>query len=282
MPVRTKWTEKRIERWLAEGRGQGEGVDYIPWYSVRDVSSSGVSHRPDGIKIRRGYELLSNNEQDVFYATEWDRRVNDVREQFPLRREATLGIAKALGINHPYYWGTSVPFVITVDFLVTLRHDDPKPYLAIDVKAREKRNDRRSLEKLEIAREYFRLDNTRHVTIYSDQIPKDFANNLAWIRYSVLDEMNRGPRLVTSPEMLERLLELIHCHAASDRPLNVLCADFDNRYGQKKGTGLHIAKLLLHNRRLVTDLNRPNLECASLNSFDFESQTLTSTAMSAA
>ena len=30
-------TKTKIDKWLKEGRGQGSGMDYKPWWTVQDV-----------------------------------------------------------------------------------------------------------------------------------------------------------------------------------------------------------------------------------------------------
>ncbi|OYQ89098.1 hypothetical protein B9T10_07315 [Wohlfahrtiimonas chitiniclastica] len=46
-------SEKQQEKWVKEGRGSGEGSLYKPWITVRDIPSSGRSHRVYGYKSRR-------------------------------------------------------------------------------------------------------------------------------------------------------------------------------------------------------------------------------------
>jgi hypothetical protein len=40
---RVRWTKESIERRLAEGRGDGAGINYQPWLRVQDVPSGCVS-----------------------------------------------------------------------------------------------------------------------------------------------------------------------------------------------------------------------------------------------
>ncbi|WP_159884811.1 hypothetical protein [Paenibacillus puerhi] len=39
-----------IKRWIKEGKGQGSGVKYKPWFTAKQVSSRGRTFRPKGIK----------------------------------------------------------------------------------------------------------------------------------------------------------------------------------------------------------------------------------------
>ena len=37
----TTWDSKKIEQWIKEGRGQGEGKEYKPWLTIQDFPSMG-------------------------------------------------------------------------------------------------------------------------------------------------------------------------------------------------------------------------------------------------
>lgn len=40
-----EWTEKKIEKYIKEGRGEGELSNYKPWLTIQNVSSSGNNNR---------------------------------------------------------------------------------------------------------------------------------------------------------------------------------------------------------------------------------------------
>src|SRR3954466_14591115 len=99
--TRNNISAKTFERWIAEGRGAGEGPNYSPWFTVQDVASTGYVSRVRGWKTRRQHHLLSNIETGYFYTLEWAPGVIDIREQFPLRLDTTQRIAAERGIIHP-------------------------------------------------------------------------------------------------------------------------------------------------------------------------------------
>jgi hypothetical protein len=110
------WTEEKIKKYQKEGRGQGEGKNYLPWLSIQNVPSNGRVHRIMGSKSNRIHHLLSDLERDYFYLLEWAEGVLDIREQYPLNREVTLSIADELQIRHPKDNVTQTPIVMTTDF----------------------------------------------------------------------------------------------------------------------------------------------------------------------
>jgi hypothetical protein len=50
---RNNSTEEKIKKWIADGRGQGEGKDYKPWLNIQDVASMGYATRDKGWKTGR-------------------------------------------------------------------------------------------------------------------------------------------------------------------------------------------------------------------------------------
>ncbi|GAV10819.1 TnsA endonuclease [Paenibacillus sp. NAIST15-1] len=59
-------TQAKIERFLKEGTGQGNGKDYLPWLSVQDVPSQGRATRGIGWTTGRRHELFSDTPSGLF------------------------------------------------------------------------------------------------------------------------------------------------------------------------------------------------------------------------
>ena len=75
---------KHYASWLANGGGAARGGQYVPFLTVRDLSSRGNSTRIKGWKSGRVHQVLSNLELSFFYELEWSETVLDINEQFPL------------------------------------------------------------------------------------------------------------------------------------------------------------------------------------------------------
>ncbi|WP_431065469.1 hypothetical protein [Methylotuvimicrobium sp.] len=110
-----------LKRLQKEKRGQGYGKDYNPFLTVWDVPSKGRVHRRPALTHNRIVHILSDLELAVFLLFDWNTSVTDIREQFPLNPEATIDIAKRLGIKHPAYKG--ILQVMTTDFLIDMEID---------------------------------------------------------------------------------------------------------------------------------------------------------------
>lgn len=98
---RYDFDEKKLERFMKEGRGQGHGESYRPWLTIQDVSSSGRSSRIHCRKTGREHHFLSDIKTALFLLLDWSDSVTDIREQFPLDREETRRIAADMGVRHP-------------------------------------------------------------------------------------------------------------------------------------------------------------------------------------
>lgn len=113
---------QKYEKWIKAGRGTGTLKDYIPWLNQRSFSSSGILHRPKGIKTHRRHVLFSNNEDTAFKIFDLSLGIFDIREQFPLLPLAdTKVLSDLLGIKHPTEPKTQEMVVLTTDFLLTLK-----------------------------------------------------------------------------------------------------------------------------------------------------------------
>jgi hypothetical protein len=126
--------EAKIKRFRKEGRGQGRGAEYRPWLTIRDVPSRGRSHRLHGLTANRVHHLLSDIECGLFYLADWADAVTDIREQFPLERDATQRIGAHLGVAHPQDVVTRTPLVMTTDFLIDIVQDGRISLMARAVK----------------------------------------------------------------------------------------------------------------------------------------------------
>lgn len=183
---RRKWNEKQYQRYIKEGRGQGTGADYVPWIKIHDFPSRGVCSRIRGRTTGRIHHLLSRNESAYFYLLDCSANVSDIREQFPLRLQDTLDIARSLGIRHPWDYSSAFPIVMTTDFLITT----PDGLLARTVKETDALSDSRTLEKFAIEHAYWERHAVDWKIVTEKQIDFEKSRNLQWLYYGQsLDEI---------------------------------------------------------------------------------------------
>lgn len=150
------FTEKRMVKWSREGRGLGDGVDYRPWLQTRNVKSRGRKHRLRGIIHDRVVHLMSDLERNAFLHFERCDQVRDIKEQFPLDREATRAIARKMGVPHPCDPVSGCDIVMTTDLLIDFIDSKGRPLVRlISIKPAGELLNRRVLDKQEIERRYW-------------------------------------------------------------------------------------------------------------------------------
>lgn len=252
-----KWSEDTILRFQKEGRGSGFGADYMPWIEYKDFSSRGKTRRVLGIKVPRMHHFLSESEYRFFVCAEWDSRVVDIREQYPLDRDRTREIADELKIAHPCYPGTAVATVMTVDFYLTLEGDDGDlRNLAVNVKTDDAVEDARELDKLEIQRTYFDKLDIEHHLVFDSTIPDAIYRNLNLIRGLLTREAEDAAEveeLLAAKFSLEGWIRTIDGRHRN-KSAATLCTIFDETFGKPSGTGLRALATLIYERTVPVNL----------------------------
>jgi len=251
-------TEAKNTRWIKEGRGQGIGLDYRPWLTIRDVPSEGRSHRVFGHLTQRTHHLLSDIELATFFLLQWRPTTIDIREQFPLDRNETRQISEQLGIKHPNSHG--VDQYMSSDFVVDTR-EKHLPRFALQVKVKSECSNPRTIEKLEIERVYWRDKGVPWFLVTENQIPRDVFQNISLLYNHSGNDVN--------PDELLIQWEFFKKHLQGEETLRVvdLCMKLDASYDHEPGETLYQLKKLLAQRYFHFDIIKPfaELRCADLS-----------------
>lgn len=241
------------KRFLKEGRGRGEGKDYLPWVRVQDVPSRGFSSRIKGWKTARIHHVLSNYELYTFLVGEWSRLIVDIREQYPLLElEETLAIAKRCGVRHPTDPKTRYPIVMTTDFLFTLLLDGQRVLHACTFKHSKDLAHKRTREKMEIEKRYWRERGVNWKIITEFDIPLVLAKNVDNIHESYYLSTYKDTNLIA--EIAHSLTALVQ---RQQRPLSRLALQCDAQHDQPPGTSLQVAYFLIATHQWHINMNLP-------------------------
>ncbi len=203
-----KITWAYLEKAILRGDGQGHGAAYKPWIPIRRWNSSPVSTQVPGrlppFYKRRSF--LAFNEWDPARVFAWVGA--EVRSQLPawpwthlhplyglnddLDRllpysDGMQEICINAGIEHGNYPGTRIPFVWTLDLVLTIQvHGSLPRCVVVSVKwidAERFRNELdpldRQIEKLEGERRYCKQLLIPFFVTGSDMFPTHLKNNLA-------------------------------------------------------------------------------------------------------
>lgn len=233
---------KVIARRLAEGRGQGRGVEYKPWIEIHDLASHGLANRVQSPLHGRECHLHSQLEADWFYAVHALPGIQDIREQYPLDLEETLAIAQQLEIKHPTDPKTQEPCVATTDFLLTFRDGQRQVDKAIAIKFEADLASERVLEKLEIERVYWSARNIEWQILTEKELPRVLVKNMRWL-ITHLDLASSGEFNADSILNIRSLMEPEV--AEGTRSLAAIAGAVDDRLGLKAGASLCVARHLI-------------------------------------
>lgn len=257
MSARQAWTEAKYDRYIKEGRGQGEGASYKPWLTVRDVSSKGRSHREPGWKTNREHHFLSDQERRVFYIFEWSSKVIDIREQYPLDDlDLAMRIAEEMEWTYPRDRETDVPFILTTDFILTLKQNGEKREVVRTVKSSKELAKKRIIERLELERRYYYAKGIDWGVITEKGIPKILTDNLEWIHGSYW--------LEDTPEMdkasLKRLAETLKQRLrAPNSTIQQVTNSLDRENNLEDGTSFSLFKYLLARKQIEMNMSEAKI-----------------------
>ena len=249
MPKQRKTDKYR----LLEGRGCGRGLNYKPWIKVHEFSNLGCSSRLKGIKVERGYQLMSKGELEYFVLLEWSDKVLDIREQYPLLPvEQTNLIAKKLGIRHPKNNVTGEEYVMSTDFVITIKDGNMVKDIARTYKPSEFLKSERVIEKFMIEEEYWRIKGIDWGIVTEEQIPKTLAKNLIFLRntYYWDKEINLSNDVIKrlKTKYISRLLDC-------GTNLVEVANQFDIENHWQTGESLKLLGHLIIKKEIETDLN---------------------------
>ena len=242
-------SEAKNRRWIQDGRGSGRGSEYKPWLTVRDLPSTGRSHRIFGHKCQRTHHLLSDLELATFLLLEWSTKTTEIREQFPLRLDDTLSIASDAGLDHPSLRGINQ--IMSSDFLVNASDRD-NPKFVLQAKYEEALTDERIIEKLELERRYWQQKQVPWMLITEKDIPGVVFKNINWLYPAQRDE-------IEDQLILDRVD--FYGHQLTENPnLTVieLAKKLDTAYSLPIGQSLLELRQLLARRCFLFDILIPN------------------------
>ena len=249
---RKKFTKNLVDRWIKEGRGSGDGVNYKPWLTIQDVPSEGRCHRIPHWKHGRIQHLMSDLEQNILFAYSWCENVIEIKEQFPLLpHEDTINIAEEIGIKHPYDNESNFHYVLTTDFVLKIKHSSGEKYIARTVKPAEQLNNKRVLEKFEIERRFWESRNIDWGIVTEQDLSQPLISNIKLVYpYYRIDSLN-----IPSFELIKRIsCELGRQVMNTDQPLRRITQSVDHQFSLVPGKAMNVVQFLIARRLWKIDM----------------------------
>ena len=247
-----EWNQEKLNRFLREGRGQGEGKEYKPWHKVQDFPSMGRCSRIFGLKTNRVHHLFSDVETNFFYLMQWEDMVIDVRESFPLLDlQEILEDERDLRLDLFKDKESGLSYVLTTSFLLTVNDGNKNKYIARSIKAASELDKKITIEKYEIEKRYWKIKGIDWAIVTQKEIPKIKVKNIEWV-YSALDSV--GERGLSEAEIQETGDLLIDAMMSSSRSLRSVMNHFDKEYNLQQGSALFIFKYLIASKTIIVNM----------------------------
>lgn len=194
---------EKLDARLSLGDGQGHLEGYRAFLQVTRSNIARQGNQAVGPlpNYRRRFNFLSRVERHVALACTWLGAL-DVREQFPLwpwphahplsdwphatvsanPAPGLLDIAREAQIDHGHWVGSRVPYVATLDLMLTVGTLEAPRLAGIACKPKElltlgEKSERR-LARLELERRYCQAVGATHVIVDRGNVPQTLAANL--------------------------------------------------------------------------------------------------------
>ncbi|WP_312094593.1 TnsA endonuclease C-terminal domain-containing protein [Niallia sp.] len=253
--MRSEWNEEKLQRYIKEGRGQGEFESYKGFIRVQDFGSVGRSSRLRTWRCNRIVHLLSDIETRFFYLTEFDDSILQVKEHVPLYDfEEVVGEQEDIDIRKFKDKQSGFPYILTTTFLITVRGNDGNTYdVARSVKASHVLERKAVIERFELIRRYFWKKGIDWALLTQKELPIVKAKNIEWIHPArFLEEttdFTKGDISYISGILLESLYK-------NKRPVREITSSVDSQLNLEAGSGLLLFKHLLTTKQIKIDMNK--------------------------
>lgn len=251
----TDWSQAKYEKFLEEGRGQGEGSNYKPWLTINDYPSLGRATRIHGWKTKRIHHFFTDLQTRYFYILEWAESVLDIRESFPLLKAEEV-ISDKTGLNFGAFKDkqSGFPYTLSTTFLITVqKKEGGLKYVARSVKAASELEKKLTLDNLEIQRRYWKEREIDWGIVTNKDVSMVMARNIEWIHSSLTLE-DRGLSSGDTNELSPLLQDTLSMNPS---PVRKILTHFDKDYALESGIALAVFKYLIAHRNITVNMNEP-------------------------
>lgn len=249
-----EWTKATKERREKEGRGQGEGKDYIPWFFVEEFPSRGRRHRIAGsVKTgKRIHHLFSNQELYAYHLFEWSDEIIDIREQYPLLDlDLAFDIADDMGIDYPTNHKNKASYVLTTDFMLTLQKGEKEVLVGSTIKCSQDLKNERTIEKLELERRYYLAQGIEWEIITDTKLSRIFSKNVEVFR----DDYDLNAQSDADQEIIELVIELLKERLTQPKTtIAKITSQLDREFNLEQGTSMKVFRHLVARKIIVLEM----------------------------
>ena len=245
------WNNEKLKRYLAEGRGTGEGASYKPWLDTQSFPSDGRASRLLGIKTGRVHHFFSDTQRRYFLLQDWlDESITDIREHFPLI-DLTKVLEDKEDLQLRKYLDENEHYVLTTTFLISKRMPNGEIVeFARSIKYASNLEKKSTLESLEVQRLYWEKKGVDFGIVTNKELDMVQVKNIEWLNPII--SMNFKHESKSDIEMIIKSR-----YQTEEIPFNKLLEMVDADYGFEAGTAVQVFKSMVANRKAVIDFLHP-------------------------
>ncbi|MFM0304747.1 TnsA endonuclease N-terminal domain-containing protein [Paraburkholderia sediminicola] len=250
-------SERQKALFLKEGRGIGDGPDYVPGRTLRELRGIGRMHRFACIRCGgRQIVLPSDMALSVFLEEHWDPATSDLKDHYPLCDvEQTRRIAEKLGLRHPSLTDGS-PAILITSLLVCKQQAGELKLYAVDIASWRAAGHTPTSAARQIKEEYWRRLGVPYRVAYSEGLNSDRAKHL-WNLYNIAERvMSRG--LTEEEKALQRAV-LARCRLRRETTLLDVCHRTADKHGISRADCVAAMRRLIAMRLIDCSLDVPVL-----------------------
>ncbi|MFT4413351.1 TnsA endonuclease C-terminal domain-containing protein [Fredinandcohnia humi] len=253
--MRNEWDAEKLQRYIKEGRGQGEFESYKPFIRIHDFGSLGRSSRIRTWKCNRVVHLLSDIESRFFYLTEYNDSILQVKEHMPLYDfEEVVGEQEDIDIRKFKDKQSGFPYILTTTFLITVKGKDGNTFdVARSVKASHELEKKAVIERFELIRRYFEKREVNWGLVTQKEIPLVKAKNIEWIHPARFLE---GTTDFSKDDISYLTQILMESFYKNTKAIREITSSFDVQLNLEAGSGLLLFKHLLATKQIKIDMDK--------------------------
>ena len=254
-------TEEKLKRWREEGRGTGEGADYLGWLTVHDINSQGNKHRFRESLHGRVCHWFSDAEYEVGMVFNACPYTTELLDQVALDFDETRAIAADAGIEYPRDPVTRVEIVMTTDIVAKVQTAAGVVKMPRSVKKPSAFGNFNDIEHAEIERRYWTARGWQWKFASNDPrvLPPALLTNVKLLEPHRFMHEDAHPYDGFIEDNAREMLRALMTKRVS-QTLGEFCTALDAHRGLDAGRALKLAYYLISRHELRADLSGLRLD----------------------
>jgi hypothetical protein len=165
-----------------------------------------------------------------------------------------------MGIEYPKDRKSGTPYVLTTDFILTVKQGAKLIQIARTFKLAKELEKKRVLELLQLEQRYWKRQNIDWAVVTEQDICLILADNIKWVhsayKWELAEGKNRENCYYLSNILKERL-------TTKQTKINTITTALDKEIGIKSGTSLLLFKHLIARKEIIVDMLETKLSSSS-------------------